>query len=197
MKYFKQDLLARFASRDEAIALAAQEELEAQSEKYQKHLDRIRGKLPARFKELQERYYLHDSRVMTAWPPDYPAPYQMLPWNSLVNWGGDVKVLYSPFVLLTLELDTPPKELLVLNYRSARLTGWAPFELSGERTPYLEWEHDEIDLFEHKGEIEVKHDILFSNGFELQIVFSDFDFATLHPLAAQRKQLILPEGLVG
>src|SRR4051812_657509 len=129
MKYFKQDLLARFASRDDAVALAAQEELEAQSEKYAKHLEHIRGKLPARLRELQERYYLHDARVVMAWPPEQSTPHPMLPWNSLVNWGGEMKMLFSPFVMMTLELDTPPKELLVLNYRSVRMIGWAPFEL--------------------------------------------------------------------
>jgi hypothetical protein len=120
----------------------------------------------------------------------------MLPWNSLVNWGGEVKMLFSAFVLMTLELDTPPKELLILNYRSARVTGGTPFGLAGERTPYLEWEHDEIDLREQKNSVEVVQTILFSNGFELQIHFSDFDFATLQPLAAHRRHLNIPEGLV-
>jgi hypothetical protein len=186
MKYFKQELLARFGSQDDAIALSAQEELEKQSEEYAKHLNQIRDRLPARFSELQERYYLHDARILMAWPPDYPIEHSRLPWDSLVNWGGNVKILHAPFAMLTLELGTPPKELLVLNYRYAKVTGWAPFELFGERTPYLEWEHDEIEIVEGKDSLEVLHTILFSNGFELQIWFTDFDFAILKPLTQQR-----------
>jgi hypothetical protein len=187
VKYFRQDLLARFGSRDDATASAAQKELEAQSEKYVKHLSDIRDKLPARLRELQEQYYLHDARVLMAWPQDYPTEQYGLPWNGLVNWGAGVKVLYTPFASLTLELDTPPRELLVLNYRNSRITAWAPLELGGERTPYLEWAHDEIEVSEEKGVIEVQHSILFSNGYEWQIWFSDFDFATLKPFAQQRE----------
>ena len=67
----------------------------------------------------------------------------------------------------------------------ASITGWAPFELSGERTPYLEWSHDEIEIVEGKGSPELQHTILFSNGYEWQIWFNDFDFATLKPLSQQ------------
>jgi hypothetical protein len=185
MKYYRQDLLARFGSRDDAIALAAQEELEAQSEKYVQYLNQIRDKLPVRLRELQENYYLHDARVLAAWPPDYPTESYGLPWNGLINWGGGVKIFHAPFASVTLQLDTPPKELLVLNYRYARITGWAPFELGGERTPYLEWSHDEIEVLEGKGSPEFQHTILFSNGYEWQIWFNDFDFATLKPLTQQ------------
>jgi hypothetical protein len=196
MKYFRPDLLARFGSRDEATALAAQEELEAQSEAYAKYLNEIRDKLPVRLRELQESYYLHDARVLVAWPPDYPAEHYGLPWNGLINWGGGVKIFYTPFASITLELDTPPKELLVLNYRQARITGWAPFELSGERTPYLEWSHDEIEIVEGKSAPELQHTILFSNGYEWQIWFNDFDFATLKPLA-QKWELMRPGRAAG
>ncbi len=169
MKYFRQDLLARFGSRDDAIALSAQEELETQSEEYAKHLHRIRDKLPVRLREFQEQYYLHDARVLMAWPPDSPTEQYGLPWNGLINWGAGVKVLYTPFASITLELDTPPKELLVLNYRQTRITGWAPFELGGERTPYLEWGHDEIEILEGRNSLEAMHSILFCNGIEWHI----------------------------
>jgi hypothetical protein len=186
MKYFKQDLLVRFGSKDDAVASSAQEELERQSEKYCKHLNKIRNKLPVRLRELQEQYYLHDARVLSASAPDSPTEPYGLPWNGLVNWGAGVTIFHSPFVSITLELDTPPKELVVLNYRNSRITGRAPFELSGERTPYLEWAHDEIEVIEGKDSSEVLHTILFSNGLEWQIWFSDFDFATLKHLTRQR-----------
>ena len=182
MNYFRQDLLARFGSQDEAVALAAQEELEAQSEAYAKRLAQIRDKIPPRLRELQERYYLHDSRVLMAWPPDSPTEQYGLPWNGLINWGAGVKVLYTAFASITLQLDPSPKELIVLNYRQNAITAWAPLELGGERTPYLEWSHDEIDIVEGNDGPQFQHTILFSNGYEWQIRFSDFDFATLKPL---------------
>src|SRR5206468_383166 len=105
----------------------------------------------------------------------YPAGNGRLPWMNVVNFGAGITILHTPFVLLTLELDTPPKDLLILNYRYAKITAWAPFELYWERPPDLEWEHDEIDIVENGESVEVMQTILFSNGFELQIWFADFD----------------------
>jgi hypothetical protein len=190
MKYYRQSLLSRFGSADEAVALAAQEELETQTAAYLKHLAQISDKIPPRLRELQERYYLHDARVLMAWPPDYPAEQYGLPWNGLVNWGAGVKVLYTPFASITLQLDTPPRELLVLNYRQNTIIAWAPFELGGERTPYLEWSHDEIEVLAAKDGPQFQHTILFSNGYEWQIGFNDFDFATLKPLEHQSESSV-------
>ncbi len=74
MKFFTPDLLARFASEDERVALPAHDELERRSLDYHEHLKGIARKLPARFLEVQERFYLHDARViLPIIPPFQPA----------------------------------------------------------------------------------------------------------------------------
>ena len=60
MNYFTPDLLERFGSEDDQVALAAQDELEQRSRQYAEHLKGILPKLPPRFREMQERFYLHD-----------------------------------------------------------------------------------------------------------------------------------------
>jgi hypothetical protein len=185
MKYFTPDLLARFGSPDNTIASDAQEELENRAEQYSNHLNRIREKLPERFRELQERFYLHDARVLSPLLP-FPLDFSFVPvllgapdWLHRLNWGRSP----WPSFFLALELDTPPREVLVLNYRDVVIDETSrhrPFQ--AEEVPYLEWQHDEIEIVQENGSRKILHSILFSNGFELRVQFSDFDFATLKPL---------------
>ena len=187
MKFFTPDLLERFGSEDERVALAAQEELEQRSEQYAQHLRAIEGKLPPRFRELQQQFYLHDARVVSPlfpWPVDVPWPLhpEML-WPA-----GQALPEPWPSFWLALQLDTPPREFLVLHYRFVRVEETrrrrAP---RGDTCPYLEWQHDEVEIAPGQDGHELWHSILFTNGFELGLRFRDFDFATLKPLA-------LPDG---
>jgi hypothetical protein len=185
MKYFTPDLLGRFGSENDTIALAAQEELEKRSEQYTEYLKRIRDKLPERFRELQERFYLHDARVISPWLP-FPVEFPFAPpLMALLEWshqGGWARGPWPSF-FLALELDTPPREVLVLNYREVLIDETSrhrPFQ--AERVPYFEWQHDEIEIIQENGVNLIGHAILFSNGFELRLQFGDFDFAVLKPL---------------
>src|SRR5439155_6665260 len=65
MKFYTPDFLERFGSEDEDIALAAHDELERCSEAYSQHVDEIEGKLPQRFRDLLNQFYLHDARVIS------------------------------------------------------------------------------------------------------------------------------------
>lgn len=185
MKYFTPDLLGRFGSPDDAIALAAQEELEARAEQYTQHLKEVQAKLPNRLLEMQGRYYLHDARVISHWLPmplDCPGELPWLEWlrASHLERAGD---RWSS-LLLALQLDTPPKELLILHYRSVlveEVSYHRPFQEG--RLPYLEWQHDEVDVVTENGVTYTLHSILLSNGIELRLQFRDFDFATMKPLA--------------
>jgi hypothetical protein len=49
----------------------------------------------------------------------------------------------------------------------------------------MEWQHDEVRLVPAKDRLEFEHAILFSDGAELRIRFSDFDFAVLKPISAR------------
>ena len=187
MKYYTLELLQRFSSDNEQIALAAQDELEQRSEQYTQYLKSIAERLPPRFRELQERFYLHDSRIL--WP--------LVPWLPHSAWHVDPDIAretievrrpqdrprISPSLMLHLELDAPPKGIIVLHYRGVRpeLTSLEHLQLS--QSAALEWQHDEIELAEVNGRVEFLHSILFGDGLELRIQFTDFDFATLKPMS--------------
>jgi hypothetical protein len=79
MKFFTPDLLERFGSEDDRTALAAQEEPEQRSERYLEHLNAIKGKLPPRFREMQERFYLHEARVVGS-------PFTWFPLDTLLTF---------------------------------------------------------------------------------------------------------------
>jgi hypothetical protein len=191
MKYFTPDLLERFGSEDDQIALAAQVELERRSEMYSEHLKGIAEKLPPRFLEMQDRFYLHDARVVgPAFPwfhPEFPTPFHPELW-----WDFPFRVPRSqaepgwpPSFLLALRLDPPPQEVLVLHYRLARIDEIPRYAPSGdEKLPFLEWRHDEVEVVESDGRLEFGHSILFTNGIELTVRFRDFDYATLKPMAS-------------
>jgi hypothetical protein len=188
MNYFTPSLLERFASEDNRVALAAQEELERRSEQYAEHLRTITGKLPPRFRELQERFYLHDARVAALASPWFPPEFlpnfaPMMPWG-FPFWGGlpEGEPGRRQSLWIALQLDTPPREFVVLHYRTARLEEVSRhLPGNGDGSPCLEWQHDEVDLIPGEAP-EVRHSILFSNGLELRLRFADFDFATLKPL---------------
>lgn len=190
MKFFTPELLERFASEDERIALAAQDELESRSERYAEHLKAILPKLPPRFRELQQRFYLHDARVL--WPglPSFHPALQMRFLPEMI-WGFPFWARMPEAVpgerssfLMALQLDPPPKEVLVLHYRFVRIDEISRHRpLDDDRCPFLEWQHDEVELVRSDaGQPEGEHAILFTNGIELRLRFADFDFATLQPM---------------
>ena len=74
MKFFTPDLIDRFGSEDDGIALAAQQEFEGRSEEYLRQLREIGEILPERFRELLEQFYLHDSRVISHSSFGFSAP---------------------------------------------------------------------------------------------------------------------------
>jgi hypothetical protein len=175
MKYYTPELLARFGSDDLAVAKAAQKELEQKADEYVSHLDRVRPKLPPRFAEVQERFYLHDSRLVE------PVFFWAHP-ESMRDAGR-----YSSFFLI-LQLDTPPQEILVMHYRFVLIEQVshhpAPQEENGAP---LEWLHDEIDLVGSDDHTEYGHSILLTHGIELRLRFRDFDYAILKPMGQPSK----------
>jgi hypothetical protein len=85
--------------------------------------------------------------------------------------------------LMALQLDPPPKECLVLHYRLGQTVAMnRHIPLAGERCPFLEWQHDEVEIVPSDGGPEFAHSILFTGGLELQRRFQNFDYTTLKPL---------------
>jgi hypothetical protein len=180
MKFFTLDLLEEFGSDDDRVALAADQELERRSQEYLQKLHQIMPKLPERFRELLEQFYLHDARVipcLSLGTAGLSAP-SALPEPGEWRW---------PLFSIGLQLDTPPRNLLVLQYRDVIIEHSATHYLESEECPYLEWQYDEVDMVETEERTEFNHSILFTSGLELQLRFRDFDFATMKPMEEPRE----------
>lgn len=186
MKFFTPELLTRFGSDDPAIAEAAEAELEVQADEYLQALGKIEQELPPRFRDLLDRYYLHDARVLSA------AGFSVTDAEVLVtsfrnetsfgNGHHEGRERRAPTYGLHLQLDVAPKELLVLQYRSVLLEALIRHDLVGDDCPYIEWLHDEVELVPSAVGRAFRHSILFTNGWELRLTFQDFDFAVLRPM---------------
>src|SRR5207248_4085528 len=125
MKFYTPDFLERFGSEDEDIALAAHDELERRSEEYSQHVEEIEGKLPQRFRDLLNQFYLHDARVISH-PPLMITDVEWLEraLRAGLSLGWRVfgpRESRLPSYWIPLELDTPPREILVLQYRGVQI----------------------------------------------------------------------------
>jgi hypothetical protein len=158
MKYFTPDLIERFGSSDPATADMAHAEWEETGDRYEASLKAIESQLPAGIRQIHDRYYLHDAVVVGMGQQD------------------------GRFVLL-LQLDTPPRDLLLFTYDLVAQPVILPEALPREyRCPTrVEWMYDEIELV--PGEpLTVVQSILFSNGWEVQLSFHDVQVQQLQPV---------------
>src|SRR5262249_19065638 len=83
---------------------------------------------------------------------------------------------------IPLQLDTPPRETLVFQYRFVRVEKAELHEALYEECPELDWQYDEVDVVEGGESSRFRHSILFTRGLELRLEFKDFDFATMRPM---------------
>ncbi len=186
MKFFTPDLVDGFGSDDDKISLGAHQELESHSEEYLRHLREIEETLPQRLRELLEQFYLHDSRVIShssfgVCEPGEPGHTELSELTHGAKRHAEDDRLQSFWIVL--ELDTPPREILVLQYRSVLIEdAYLHQALGDEECPYLEWLYDEVELIPTGRDNEFRHSILFTKGLELRLRFKDFDFATLKPI---------------
>jgi len=180
MKHFTPDLLARFGSEDDGIALAAQEELERRAAAYDREFHAIEGRLPRRFREFLGRFYLHDALVLALGPPTHPALLGPTGLNSDIlpfDWLDEAPSDLASSIRMALRLDVPPREVFLLDYGSVSVELIRPtLLLPPETCPYLEWLNDEVELLPPGNSKAFRHSILFTNDIELRIDFDDFDF---------------------
>ncbi len=148
---------------------------------------KLKNNLPQRFRELLEHFYLHDSRVIShssfgisepGWPGETKLAEMVTGWKPSGQEEG-----HSHSFWIALQLDTPPREVLVLQYRCAVIEETHLHQsLREEECPDLEWLYDEVELIRTGRGNEFRHSILFTKGLELRLRFKDFDFATLKPI---------------
>ncbi len=186
MRFFTPDLLERFGSEDDNVAFEAHQEFELRSREYLRQLNEIAEKLPQRLRALIEQHYLHDARVISHSPFGICAPGELGNGNLADLTLGAQQTPHDgrlPSFWIHLQLDTPPREILVLQYRCALIEEAHLHQYAGDdQSPNLEWLYDEVDLIPMGDGYEFRHSILFTNGLELRLRFEDFDFATLKPI---------------
>ncbi len=172
MRYYKPELLAKLQSDDAGIANQADDELEALSEQYVQYFEEIKCRLPEQFLKCMTKHYFHDARILNPfWLWELAPPFE----NELPKEFQEFPVL-----VIAVELDTPPNDVLHLDYRSVRVTkvkGWETLRVL--KGPCLEWLHDEIEAF---ADGRFVHSILLSEEVEIQLEFSDFAFSRVKPL---------------
>jgi hypothetical protein len=158
MNYFTPDLIDRFGSPEPAVADEADAAWEEAGNRYRAYLASVKAQLPPGLRQVLNDYYLHDAVVL-----------------AMGRLDGRVVVV--------LQLDTPPQDLLILTYD---LLG-APEVLrdvlpDGHRCPTrVEWMYDEVERVpgEPAGWVQ---SVLFGNGWELRLRFRDVHVQRLQPV---------------
>jgi hypothetical protein len=157
MNYFTPERYLRLGNLDdEQSFLAAQQQWEEALSGYREQLQRIQKKLPRGLWQLMKSVYLHDARVL--------------------SMQQDAETF-----IITLQPQSDPARLAVLGYTLVEEPTINQNALPPERCREpIEWLYDELSLDrpegprglpEPDGPPTFRHDILLSNGWEVQIRF--------------------------
>jgi len=148
MKYFTRDLIERCGSTDDAVAGAAEREWEAANSRYEEHLQSIEADFPEHIRAFSN-LLLHDALV----------------W-SIARQGENL--------IMVLRKDIPPPTLVILRYTLTRDPMIDPQALSPEqRVEVMDFQFDELDLIRQGNRVTYSQCILFGNGWEMTLHFSD------------------------
>jgi hypothetical protein len=156
MKYFTRDLLERCGSTDEAVASVAAREWEAANARYEEHLRSIEPRLPDHIRDFNN-LLLHDALV----------------W-SIARQDDNL--------IMILRKDIPPRNLVILSYTLTREPEINPEALPPEqRLQVMDFQLDEFEVQEGSGTV-YSQSILFGNGWEMTLYFSDVRVIQAEPL---------------
>ncbi len=157
MKYFTRELKERYASADGAVADAADAEWETALERYEHYLASINSELPEHIRTLNQ-LLLHDAIV----------------W-SIARDGTKL--------IIVMRKNIPPRELVILTYTLTEEPvidrGALPAELC--RT-VMDFQYDEFELLRQDGTQSYAQSIVFGNGWEMTVRFSDVRVTTAEPV---------------
>ena len=187
MNFFTPDLLARFGSEDDQVADVCPRGSRPSHRRICSRTARDRSRnCPRVFGIYSTSSILHDARVISQQGfvlNDLESIENSLRSGTPLAWRNPgAENRRTPSFWLHLQLDPPPGEILVLQYRSVLIENAEIHESLIEECPYLEWLHDEVELVQSGECTEFRHSILFTRGLELRLRFKDFDFATLKPM---------------
>jgi hypothetical protein len=158
MKYFTPDLVIRFGSDDDQVANAAAAEWEEVVGRYEQRLQQILSEMPRHLREFAESLLLHDADV----------------W-SLARQDGRL--------LMVLCKDIAPRDVVLLTYQLVAEPIIDKAALPPEHcSSVMQFLYDEIDLSKESGQRIYTQSILFSNGWEVQLQFTDVRVELAEPV---------------
>ena len=149
MKYFTRDLIEHYGCLDdEAVFRSAEAEWEARLARYEAGLKSIEPELPEHIRVFT-RLLLHDAIV----------------W-SIARQGEKL--------IMVLRKDVPPKDVVILTYTLIEEPVIDRDALSPDyRGEVMDYKYDEFELIRDCGQRTYAQSILFGNGWEMSLRFSD------------------------
>lgn len=156
MKYFTPELVIRFGSLDDEVADAAQHEWEEALENYEKHLQQLRPDFPAPLQQL-ELLLLHDAKVLSI-------------------------AQRQKQLIMVLHKEIPPRDLVILTYELESELLIVKEALPAQfRREVMEFMYDEIEVTHNNQHAVFCQSILFSNGWEIRLQFSNIEIVLAEP----------------
>lgn len=157
MKYFTRELLERYGLEDDAVADAANTEWEAVLERYEHYLTQIDRELPEHIREFL-KLRLHDAII----------------WSIARQ---------EDKLLMVMHKDIPPCEVVFLTYTLVQEPVIDTEALPpGQRSSVMDYQFDEFELIPEKGQTTYAQSILFGNGWEMTLRFSDVRATLAEPV---------------
>jgi hypothetical protein len=157
MKFFTRELLERYGSQDDMVANAADAEWEAVLERYERYLQSIEGQLPEPIREFT-KLLLHDAIV----------------WSIARQANKLIMVMHK---------DIPPRNVVILTYTLTQEPAIDKEALSPEhRGPIMDFQYDEFELVSGGDRPIYSQSIVFGNGWEMSLRFSDVQVTLAEPV---------------
>lgn len=157
MKFFTRDLYQRCRSTDETVLNAACEEWERANEAYERHLAAIESAFPPHLRDFAG-LLLHDAKVQSIARQD-------------------------ELLVLVLEKDIPPRDLVILCYDLDGEPVLEPFaDASTEWSLPTTFQFDELDIVNEPKSSFYTQSIIFGNGWLMRLRFHDVDMTVAQPM---------------
>lgn len=161
MKYFTPELYVRGQAEDEETQDEVDRLWDEAVERYEQDLQRIRPHLPEHVRLFLDELLPHDAVVL-----------------SMARQGDKL--------IMALRMDIPPQDIVTLTYTLVAEPVINTTALPREHySPRMDFMYDEFDMVEENGRQYYTQSILFSNGWEIQLEFSDVEVAraqTVYPV---------------
>jgi hypothetical protein len=167
MKYFTRELKERYGSEDDVVASAANAEWEATLERYERYLQSIESELPEHIRAFNN-LLLHDAII----------------W-SIARQGNKL--------IIVMRKDIPPRDVVILTYTLTQEPIIDKEALPPEHCgSVMDFQYDEFELIREGDRTTYAQSIMFGNGWELSLRFSDVQVTLAEPVYPLAGTMLVP-----